>query len=113
MQKTIIFFLSILITVSAPVVVASVNNSALQGFHQDMQSEMEKDEPQLLPSVEVLWRSALTKNTTLQLALQKIGEKTGAIKDKKAWTQKLLAGMIQAGGIGGAVALGNPAPMVG
>lgn len=91
------------------------NNSPVQGLHQEIQSEMEIEEPEILPYVEVLWRHALMRNPTLQLAIQKMAEKTGKISDKEksSWTQNMLQGLIQMGGFGGAVVTGNPTPLIG
>lgn len=90
-------------------------NNPVQGSHLDLQLEMEEIEPKILPDLEILWRGALLRNPTLQLALQKMAEKTGEKpkKNKSEWTEAILRNMVQLGGIGGAVALGNPAPIVG
>lgn len=90
-------------------------NDPLQGQHQNLLSEMEEEEAQILPQVELLWRSTLMRNPTLQLALQKINEKTGQIspKEKSSWTQNMLQGLIQIGGFGGAAVAGSAAPLVG
>ncbi len=90
-------------------------NNPVQGAHQDILSEMEETEPQILPEVDILWRATLQRNPTLQLALQKIGEKTGQLKakEKANFTQKMLQGLIQFGGMGGAALTGSPAPLVG
>jgi len=92
---------------------AEINNSPIQGLHQDIQSQMEDEEKQLLPSMEVLWRATLEHNTGLQLALQKLAEKSGAVKDKAKFAREVLQTIVQAGGMGASVALANPAPMIG
>lgn len=116
MQKR--FFLAIGLTVILTFPGGSgwaFNNSPVQGLHQEILSEMETEEPRILPPVEILWRHTLQRNPTLQLALQKLAEKTGRIKphEKSAWTQRMLQGLIQIGGMGGAVVTGSPAPLVG
>lgn len=95
--------------------VQAYNDSPLQGLHQDIQSEMEEEEPKLLPAMEILWRGTVQLNPTLQLALQKMNEKTGQTKskDKGNWTQGLLRSLVHLGGLGGSVALGSPAPLIG
>ncbi len=91
------------------------NNSPVEGIHQDLQSQMVTEEHQILPQIEALWRSTLQRNPSLQIALEKIAEKTGKVKpkDKIAWTEKMLQGIIQIGGIGGSMLASSPAPLVG
>jgi len=93
----------------------ALDNNPLQGAHQEMLSEMETEEPQIFPPVEILWRNALQRDPTLQLALQKMAEKTGRVKpqDKANWTNAMLKGLVQAGGIGGSIMAGNPGPLMG
>ncbi len=90
-------------------------NSPTQDLHQEIQAEMEKEEPQLLPPVEILWRATLVKNPTIQLALQKMASKTGQLQPQKKslWTQSLIQGLIQLGGISTAVVSGSAAPLIG
>jgi hypothetical protein len=90
-------------------------NNPIQGMHQDIVSEMEEVEPEILPHVDLLWRHTLQRSPTLQLALQKMAEKTGQVKvrDRSTWTGQMLQGIVQLGGIGGAVMMGSPAPIIG
>ncbi len=118
-QGALIIFVSISISVLLAElwtnIAVAIENNPVQGVHQDILSEMEEEEPKILPQVEILWRHTLVKNPTLQLAIQKIGEKTGQIKlkEKTHWTNRMLGSLIQIGGMGGAVATGSPAPLVG
>jgi hypothetical protein len=95
--------------------VLALTNNAIQGAHQEMLSEMETEEPQIFSPVEVLWRNTLQRDPTLQLALQKMAEKTGQVKpqDKANWTNMMLKSLVQAGGIGGSIMAGNPGPLMG
>lgn len=115
MPRKIVIFALLLLLNSGSTPVKAYNNNPIQGAHQDIQSEMEELEPQILPHVEILWRYTLKRNPTLQLALQKMAEKTGQlqIKDKSEWTGRMLQGLIQLGGMGGAMAVGSPAPLIG
>lgn len=92
---------------------ADINNSPIQGMHQEIQLQMDEEEKLLLPSMEVLWRATLQHNTALQLALQKLAEKSGTVKDKALFARQVFQTIVQAGGMGTAVALGNPAPLIG
>lgn len=92
-------------------------NEPIQGLHQEISSQMEELEPTILPNVDRLWRGTVMRSATLQLALQKMAEKTGKIstKDtgKKDWTSRMLRSAIQFGGMGGAIVTGSAAPLVG
>ncbi len=89
--------------------------SALESLQTQIQVETQDRLTVQMPQIEALWRERVRRDPTLQLALQKLAEKTGQWKpDKKAaWTHNLLQQMIQLGGLGGAMMTGSPAPMVG
>lgn len=91
------------------------SDETIQSMHLDILDQMAVEEPAMLPHVDQLWRESLMRNPTLQLALQKLAEKSGQLKpkDKKRWTQGLLQGLVQLGGMGGAMAVGSPAPLLG
>jgi hypothetical protein len=106
----------VLLTLVLPLNLAfGFNNDPLQGMHQELLSEIDDLEPTLLPELEILWRGTLQRNSSIQLALEKMAEKTGQLKhkDRSAWTQNMLRGLVQIGGFGGAALAGNPAPLLG
>jgi hypothetical protein len=88
---------------------------AQQNTHQELLSQMEALEPQLLPGVQLLWQGVLGRNATIQMALQKIAEKSaqGKPKNKTQWTQDMLQGVVRLGGYGGSILTGSPVPMLG
>ena len=89
--------------------------STLEALHHTVQADMEDEEPLLFPPVEILWRGTLQRSPTLQLALQKMSKKMSGknTTDRSLWTGQFLQNILQIGGMGSSVMLGNPAPMIG
>ncbi len=94
---------------------ALASDNPVYGLHQDIISDMDAQEARMAPEMETLWRAMLMRNTTLQLALKKLAEKSGQLKpqDKGLLTHKVLETMIQIGGMGGSILTASPAPLMG
>jgi hypothetical protein len=65
--------------------------------------------------MQALWMARLENSTTIMLALQKLNEKTGAIKekDKIRWRQRFIQSAVTLGGLGTSAVTGSSAPLIG
>lgn len=87
-------------------------------LHQQLSSQMASEEAQLMADLDFLWRHALQNNPSVLMAMEKMANKseenkTAQAKSKKAFASTMLKQAISLGGLGSAIALGSPLPMVG